>query len=106
MTAPVAVCSMAALDEGEMMTCQVGGVDVLVCNIEGQYHAIRDLCTHARQKLSAGRLRGGSIICPLHGARFDVRSGACLAAPATVPVQVFPVTLEGGKVWVTVGAGD
>ena len=51
-----------------------------------------------------GRLRGHSISCPLHGARFDVRTGACLAAPARRPIQSFPVTIEGGKVCVDVTA--
>ncbi len=106
MTAPVAVCAMAALGEGEILTAQVNGVDVLVSHIEGEYHAIQDKCSHARQRLSEGRLRGSQIICPLHGARFDVRTGACLAAPATRDVKVFPVTLEAGKVWVTVNEAE
>jgi len=99
---PVAVTTIAALGEGKTMAAKVDGVDVLVCNVEGQYYAVHGQCSHARQALSSGRLRGHSIICPLHGARFDVRSGDCLAAPAQRPIQTFPVTLEGGKVWVDV----
>ena len=55
--------------------------------------------------LSGGKLRGHAISCPLHGARFDVRTGECLAAPASQPIKSFPVTLEGGKVLVALDNG-
>ncbi len=93
-------------DEGDMTTANVNGVDVLLCQVEGQFYALQDQCTHARQKLSGGRLRGFQVSCPLHGARFDVRTGECLAAPATRAVKTYPVTLEGGKVSVTVADSD
>ncbi len=103
---PQPLIPIAALDEGEMTTATVNGVDIMLCQVEGQFYAVQDQCTHARQKLSGGRLRGFQVSCPLHGARFDVRTGACLAAPATRPVKTYPVTLEGGKVAVTVTDSD
>lgn len=102
----IPVLPMAALAEGEMTPVQIEGQDLLICQVEGQYYAMRDQCSHARQRLSTGRLRGCEVSCPLHGARFDVRTGQALAAPATVPIQTFPVLLEGGKVCVELGAAD
>ena len=99
MTPVVAQSDMA---DGEMHACEVDGVDVLLCRVDGEYYAVVDHCSHATQKLSAGRLRGFEVTCPLHGARFDVRDGRCLAAPASQPIRTIPVTLEGGKVNVTV----
>ncbi len=93
---------MAALSEGESVVVKVHHTDVLLCLVEGQFHAVDAHCTHARQSLGAGRLRGHEISCPLHGARFDVRSGTCTRAPAQQALRVFPVTLEGGKVCVEV----
>ncbi len=93
---------MADLGEGEMIAGRVAGTDVLLCQVEGRFYAMEDLCSHARQKLSTGRLRGHEIQCPLHGGRFDVRTGACTASPASLPIKTFPVTLEGGKVCVTI----
>ena len=84
----------------------VEGVDVLICQVEGNFYALHNQCSHARQKLSQGRLRGFEVICPLHGARFDVRSGEVTSAPAARPVTSFPVTLEGGKVHVTLKQVD
>lgn len=97
------VLPMAALDEGDTVMVQIAGQPILVCLVEGQYYAVSGTCTHARQSLATGRLRGFEISCPLHGARFDIRSGVCTRAPAQTPIQRFPVVLEGGKVCVDVG---
>ena len=94
--------SMADLDEGESTSMKVDGVDVLVCHVEGQFYAIHAQCSHARQSLVNGKLRGFQIICPLHAARFDVRTGACLAAPAQHPIKTFPVTMDAGRVCIEV----
>ncbi|MCZ6658694.1 MAG: non-heme iron oxygenase ferredoxin subunit [Gammaproteobacteria bacterium] len=96
------VIALAELSEGEMTARQVDGVSVLVCHVEGQFYALHNECTHAHQALHTGKLTGHQLKCPLHGGRFDVRSGACQGAPATEPLTTFPVTLEGGKVHVTV----
>ena len=85
-----------------MMACKVDDVDVLLCRVDGQFYASINRCSHARQALDAGRLRGYEVICPLHSARFDIRDGSCKAAPATQPIQTFPVMIEGGKVMVSV----
>ena len=95
----VPVMPMAALSSGEMTLVRVNDVDVLVCNVEEQYFAVEARCSHAAQSLATGRLRGHEISCPLHGARFDVRTGACTRAPAQRPIKRFPVFLEAGKVW-------
>ena len=94
---------MAALAEGEMVACRVDGVEVLICQVGGSYYAVSNRCSHAGQTLSAGKLNDHAIRCPLHGAQFDVRTGKCLAAPATQPIKSFPVTLQGGKVFVAIG---
>lgn len=97
--------SMAELGEGEGVSLKIDGVDVLICQVEGQFYAVHGRCSHAGQSLAGGKLKGFQLSCPLHGARFDVRTGACLAAPAQQPIATFPVTLEGGKVWVEVSGG-
>ncbi|HIF92687.1 MAG TPA: non-heme iron oxygenase ferredoxin subunit [Myxococcales bacterium] len=80
-----------ALSNGQMIVVDVEGEAILVCRVEGRYHALRDLCSHADQALSEGRLRGHTIYCPLHGSRFDVRTGECLSPPATFSVKRFLV---------------
>jgi len=80
-----------ALSDGQMTTVDLDGEAILLVRIEGRYHALRDLCSHADQALSEGRLRGHTIYCPLHGSRFDVRTGECLSPPATLSVERFLV---------------
>ena len=89
---------MAALAEGQMTTCVVAGEELLIANVDGQFFAVSNLCSHAGQRLSGGRLRGHELRCPLHRATFDIRTGAALTAPASAPLRCYPITLSGGKV--------
>ena len=100
------VIAMAELGDGEMIAREVDGVSVLLCRVEGRFYAVSNMCSHASQRLVQGKLKGHELVCPLHGARFDVRNGQCLAAPATRPIKSFPVTLAEGKVHVQVSAED
>ena len=81
--------------------CKVVDVDealVAVFNLDGHFFAIEDVCTHDGGELASGRLEGDQVICPRHGARFCVRTGAALSAPAYEPVHVFPLRIENGVV--------
>jgi naphthalene 1,2-dioxygenase ferredoxin component len=98
--------AMTDLGDGEMAAREINGVSVLICRVDGRFYATSNVCSHASQRLVQGRLRGHELVCPLHGARFDVRDGRCLAAPATQPIKTFPVSLEGGRVHVQVSAED
>ena len=69
----------------------------LACTPEGVF-AVQDLCTHADTPLSQGRLRGCRLVCPLHGASFDVRDGRVLAGPASAPLPTYPVRIQSGRV--------
>ena len=80
-----------------------GPVEVAVVrDSEGGWHAVSDICSHGQVSLSDGEVDGCTIECWLHGSTFDLRSGAPLALPATRPVPVYPVTLDGERVLVDV----
>ncbi len=100
------VLSISALAEGGHVAVKVeseqGPIEVIICLVEGQFHAIHAQCSHARQSLATGRLRGFEISCPLHGARFDIRTGACTAAPAQRPIASFPVLVEAGRIFIDI----
>lgn len=93
---------MTALGEGEMAACRIGREEVLIANVQGQYYAVNNLCTHAGRPLSGGILDGHELICPAHGARFDLRTGSVIGAPAEAGLKRYPVTLVAGKVNVTI----
>ena len=73
---------------------RVGDHEVAVCNVNGQFYAIDDLCTHDGGSLDQGELDGEEIECPRHGARFDVRSGEATQLPAFEPVDTHDVRVE------------
>lgn len=97
------VLPVAALGEGQMVACRVGSQELLIAHVEGQYYALSNLCTHAGQRLSGGRLNGFELRCPLHRATFDIRTGLPLSPPATERLKSYPVTLTGGKIAVSIG---
>jgi 3-phenylpropionate/trans-cinnamate dioxygenase ferredoxin subunit len=78
----------------------IGATPVLLCNVDGSFYAIEDVCTHDGGELDQGELEGCRIMCPRHGAYFDVTTGAALTLPAILPVETFPVRVDGDDVFV------
>ncbi|KPK65790.1 MAG: hypothetical protein AMS21_03895 [Gemmatimonas sp. SG8_38_2] len=95
--APVSEVPLASIK-----AVRVGGVDVLICNVDGDFYALHDECTHECFPLTEGSLEGHAVICMLHGARFDVRTGEVLALPAYGPVDTFEVAVNGEDIFVAV----
>ena len=97
------VCAIGELLPGEMKTAwdEVTSVPIVVFNLGGDYFALEDKCSHEDFELSAGGVDpdSGSIECVLHGARFDIRDGRALCAPAYSGVPKFPVKLEHDAIW-------
>lgn len=83
-------------DEGKLAT-RIGGWHVLTAKTDSGFHAINDRCTHQAALLSTGRIRRGAIMCPLHGARFDMGSGRCIGGTYR-DVRAFPVRVENGMI--------
>ncbi len=96
-----AVVAAADFPEDGKFAADVNGWQVLIVRLDDGFHAVNDRCSHAASPLSAGRIRRGSIMCPLHGARFDIASGACIGGPY-VPLRRFDVRVEDGQVEVAV----
>ncbi|HHZ88067.1 MAG TPA: ferredoxin, partial [Chromatiaceae bacterium] len=67
---------------------------------DGEYYAIEDVCTHDGDCLTGGEIDGDEVVCPRHGARFSIKTGEALTAPAYEAVETFPVKTEDGKIWV------
>ena len=78
----------------------VDNVLIAVFNLDGGYYAIEDVCTHDGGELASGACEGDAIVCPRHGARFSIKTGAVLAPPAYEPVATFPVRIVAGMVQV------
>ena len=89
-----------ALANGENIVIDVDGTEVAVFKIDDRFYAIEDVCTHDGAEIASGRLECDEIICPCHGARFCVKTGAVTAPPAYENITCFPVRIEKGRVQV------
>lgn len=83
---------------GEGRVFEVRGKEVVVVNSDGRFYAIDNLCTHDGEELASGPVEGDQIICPRHGARFCLRTGAALTPPAYEPVQAYDVRVAEGRI--------
>jgi nitrite reductase/ring-hydroxylating ferredoxin subunit len=91
-------CAAADVVEGEGLPVTIGAREVLVCRFGGRIYALENRCSHRDEKLSGGRIRRGQIMCPAHGARFDLKTGASYSDQLTrTPICVFETrfTAEG-----------
>ena len=88
------------LAPGARRVVDVDGVAVAVFNLGGEFFAIQDACTHDGGELANGEVEGDVIICPRHGARFSIKTGAVLGPPAYEDVRTYPVRVEEGRVQV------
>ena len=99
---PHPAATRSSVPPGTTQRIVVDGVETLLCNVDGSFYAVEDVCTHDGGPLDQGTLEGCRIRCPRHGALFDVTTGAALTLPAVVPLGTFPVRVEGEDVFIDV----
>jgi 3-phenylpropionate/trans-cinnamate dioxygenase ferredoxin subunit len=90
------------LPNGERMFVEVDEYHMVIFNIAGNLYAIGDVCSHDYGPVGEGELDGKEIICPRHGARFDVTTGKVTALPATEDIPAYPVRVREGQIFVGV----
>jgi 3-phenylpropionate/trans-cinnamate dioxygenase ferredoxin component len=95
------VCATADVPVDGALHVDVGDTPVAIVNAQGEFFAIFDVCSHADVPLSEGDIEGCTLECWLHGSRFDLRTGEPTGLPATVPVPVYAVKIEGDDVLVS-----
>jgi 3-phenylpropionate/trans-cinnamate dioxygenase ferredoxin subunit len=98
----VKVAVQGELAPGERKHIDLDVATVVLFNVDGEYYCIEDVCTHDGGPLGDGALADHAIVCPRHGAMFDIRTGAVLAMPAVVPVPSYEVTLQGEDILIAV----
>ena len=98
----VKIATIQDVPDNEMRAFEHDGQKIAIYNVGGQLYATDDICSHAYAELHEGYLDTDdcTIECPLHGSRFDIRSGAVLSLPAYEPIAVYPVRVEGEDVLV------
>jgi 3-phenylpropionate/trans-cinnamate dioxygenase ferredoxin subunit len=99
------LCAATDVPPGTMKLCEVEDELVLVTNVGGSYHAMQGICSHEYFELDRGVLTGDSILCTLHLSRFSLLDGEVIDPPAELPLAVYPVVVDGGRVLIEVPAG-
>jgi anthranilate 1,2-dioxygenase ferredoxin subunit len=95
------ICGTNEFPEEGKLACALGEWQVLLVRDGDLFHAYNDCCTHQASRLSTGRLRRGTIMCPLHGARFKAATGESIGG-AYPPLRSFPVKIEEGQILVSI----
>ena len=94
----VSVFNKDDLMNGERIFVDIDDLAIVVFNIAGDYFAIGDVCSHDDGPLGEGQIEGYEVICPRHGARFDIRTGSANTLPAVIDIPAYPVRIEGDQI--------
>ena len=94
----VSIAPVEELPNGERLFVEIDDQSIVVFNIGGQYFAIGDVCTHDYGPLGEGDLDEYEVICPRHGARFDIRTGQVQSLPAIIDIPAYPVRVVDGLI--------
>mgnify|MGYP006131621151 CR=1 FL=1 len=95
------VAKVDDIPQGKTLCVTVNEQDILICHTVEGFYAVNNLCSHAEAKLSEGKLKGCRILCPLHGAAFDVKDGSALSRPASKPIASYPLNIEGDDIQIS-----
>lgn len=102
----IPACQTSELANDEMLGVELGDRLVVIARVADTFYAVDGLCSHALGYLDQGDLEGFEIVCPLHGGRFDIRTGQPLASPAEDPIRRYPIKIEADRVLVSIESED
>lgn len=88
------------LGSGDLKLLEVGDEKIALANVDGQYYAFGDVCTHMECSLSDGTIEGDAVECPCHGSQFNMKTSAVEEGPADEPVPLYSVRVEGDNILV------
>jgi naphthalene 1,2-dioxygenase system ferredoxin subunit len=101
-TAWIDIASKDDVPEDDVMGIDINTKSIALYQVDGEIFATDNICTHGNARLCDGFLEGHEIECPLHQGKFDIRNGKAMCAPLTEDIQIYPVKIEGGRVFVEI----
>ncbi|MGN6758464.1 MAG: non-heme iron oxygenase ferredoxin subunit [Thermomicrobiales bacterium] len=102
----VKVARVSDVAPGVGLRVDIGDEAIAIFNLDGEFYAIGDVCTHEETSLADGDVFGDVVECPLHGAEFDIKSGKALSLPAVLPVPTYAVRVEGDDILIDLAPRD
>jgi 3-phenylpropionate/trans-cinnamate dioxygenase ferredoxin subunit len=101
----VPIANVADIPPGTVRVVEHDRARYAVCHADGQFYVVDDTCSHDDGPLGEGALDGCAVVCPRHGAKFDIRTGAVLQMPAAFPIRVYESRVKDGKVFIRAVTG-
>ena len=98
----VKTVNISEINENSVKTIHVGDKDISIFNVEGEFYAIDDMCSHAEASLAEGEVFDCKIECPLHGAEFDLKTGEALTPPASKSVSCYQTSTDESSIYIEV----
>ncbi|NCP15427.1 non-heme iron oxygenase ferredoxin subunit [bacterium] len=102
----VEIAPASELPAGGRLFVTIEDKSIVIFNVAGSLYAIADLCSHDNGPLGDGDLEGDEVICPRHGARFDIRTGKTMGLPAVVDIPAYPVRVREGMIEIGIPRGQ
>tara|TARA_B100001079_G_C16382383_1_gene502703 strand:+ start:1180 stop:1494 length:315 start_codon:yes stop_codon:yes gene_type:complete len=90
----VKTINISEINENSVKVVNIENKDIAIFNVDGEFYAIDDLCSHADASLAEGEVFDCKVECPLHGAEFDLKTGEAVTLPATRPVDTYMISVE------------
>ncbi len=90
----VKTINISEINENSVKVVNIENKDIAIFNVDGEFYAIDDLCSHAEASLAEGEVFDCKVECPLHGAEFDLKTGEAVTLPATRPVDSYMISVE------------
>ncbi len=101
-TAWIDIASKDDVPEDDVIGFDINAKSIALYQVDGEIFATDNICTHGNARLCDGFLEGHEIECPLHQGKFDIRNGKAMCAPLTEDIQIYPVKIEDGRVFVEI----
>ncbi len=92
------IAPASELPSGERLFVDIGDKPIVIFNLGDEFYAVQDMCSHEDLELGDGDLEDHEIICPHHGAHFDLRTGKALTLPAVEDIPAYPVRVREGMI--------
>jgi 3-phenylpropionate/trans-cinnamate dioxygenase ferredoxin subunit len=98
----IEVASVVQIKNGELKVFDVNGESIILINLNGQFYAYKNQCSHMELELTDAEIEGEILTCPWHGAQFDIKTGEVVRLPASEPLEKYEIKVEGGKILIKI----
>jgi 3-phenylpropionate/trans-cinnamate dioxygenase ferredoxin subunit len=93
------IAALTEIPENERLFLEINDLPIVIYSLNGDYYATGDVCTHDGGSIGEGQIEGNEVICPRHGARFDIKTGKVTRFPAVEDIPSYPVKIEDGYLY-------